>query len=156
MILRRTDMVVGLFFDLYAPEQNPAVRPWCKSLSVLECPISRPLIFFQFCSWKHSCQRNCDLQSTARPARLLRRGEGFCFVKPLQYRHPIACYHNIIASVYSLIHFVCELTRRFVLLSGLIVNRLKRRAAECKLSKLRRISYSRKQNGRWTNVDQFW
>ena len=28
MILRRTDMVVGLFFDLYAPEQNPAVRPW--------------------------------------------------------------------------------------------------------------------------------
>ena len=27
MILRRTDMVVGLFFDLYAPEQNPAVRP---------------------------------------------------------------------------------------------------------------------------------
>ena len=28
MILRRTDMVVGLFFDLYAPEHNPAVRPW--------------------------------------------------------------------------------------------------------------------------------
>ena len=33
MILRRTDMVVGLFFDLYAPEQNPAVRPWSFILS---------------------------------------------------------------------------------------------------------------------------
>ena len=27
MILRRTDMVVGLFYDLYATDRNPAVRP---------------------------------------------------------------------------------------------------------------------------------
>ena len=28
-------MVVGLFFDLYTPEQNPAVRPWTPLIFVL-------------------------------------------------------------------------------------------------------------------------
>ena len=45
MILRRTDIVVGLFFDLYAPEQNPAVRP-CSSETRLSRSISLQLRLF--------------------------------------------------------------------------------------------------------------